>query len=211
MSKIKATVDFSGYTNSSICPTAQTIHDKMVAAAGTFTTPPILMPAFQTLITTCQTKLAAKASRSTSDVIAFNIARHDLETALADLGAYVNLVAKGDQTTIDASGFPSYDTARTIDTTPPAAPTDVNVRQGDLSGSYIARYHPDRTRSINEVQQCTGDPNVEANWVHMGMFSGGKATVSGIIPGTTVWVRIRTVGLKGVMGAWSDPAKIIVV
>jgi hypothetical protein len=26
----------------------------------------------------------------------------------------------------------------------------------------------------------------------LGMFSGGKATVSGIVPGTTVWVRVRT-------------------
>jgi hypothetical protein len=43
------------------------------------------------------------------------------------------------------------------------------------------------------------------------MFSGGKATVSGIAPGAMVWVRIRTAGLKGVMGAWSDPAKIMVV
>ena len=53
--------------------------------------------------------------------------------------------------------------------------------------------------------------SVAANWQHAGMFSGGKATVSGIVPGTTVWVRVRTAGLKGVMGAWSDPAKIIVV
>ena len=26
--------------------------------------------------------------------------------------------------------------------------------------------------------------------------------------GTLVWVRVRTVGLKGVMGAWSDPGQI---
>jgi hypothetical protein len=26
-----------------------------------------------------------------------------------------------------------------------------------------------------------------------------------------IWVRVRTVGLKGVMGAWSDPAKLMVV
>ena len=183
----------------------------MAAAAATFPTPPVLMPAFQTLIDTFNGKLAAKASRTTTDVIAFNIARHDLEGALADLGGYVNSVAKGDQVIIDASGFPSYDTARTVDTTPPAAPTDVTLRPGDLSGSFVARYHPDRTRSMNEVQTCTGDPNAEANWTHAGMFSGGKATVGGITPGTALWVRIRTAGLKGVMGAWSDPAKIIVV
>jgi hypothetical protein len=26
-----------------------------------------------------------------------------------------------------------------------------------------------------------------------------------------IWVRVRTGGLRGVMGAWSDPAKIMVV
>jgi hypothetical protein len=31
------------------------------------------------------------------------------------------------------------------------------------------------------------------------------------MPGTVIWVRVRTVGLKGVMGTWSDPAKIMVV
>jgi hypothetical protein len=34
---------------------------------------------------------------------------------------------------------------------------------------------------------------------------------SGITPGTNVWLRVRTAGLKGVMGAWSDPAKMMVV
>jgi hypothetical protein len=44
-----------------------------------------------------------------------------------------------------------------------------------------------------------------------GMFSGGKALLGGITPGTVVWVRIRTAGIKGVMGAWSDPARLMVV
>lgn len=85
------------------------------------------------------------------------------------------------------------------------------MRQGDLSGSLTARYRPARTPSLNEVQTCAGDPNVEANWRPAGMFSGGKATVSGIVLGTVVWLRARTAGLKGAMGAWSDPAKIMVV
>jgi hypothetical protein len=29
--------------------------------------------------------------------------------------------------------------------------------------------------------------------------------------GATLRVRVRTAGLKGVMGAWSDPAKLLVV
>jgi hypothetical protein len=31
------------------------------------------------------------------------------------------------------------------------------------------------------------------------------------VPGTTLGVRVRTAGIRGVMGAWSDPAKIMVV
>jgi hypothetical protein len=87
----------------------------------------------------------------------------------------------------------------------------LRLRQGDLSGSAIARYQASRSNSINQVQTCIGDPNVEANWKDAGMFSGGKATIRGITPGTTVWVRVRTAGLKGIMGAWSAPAKIMVV
>jgi hypothetical protein len=64
--------------------------------------------------------------------------------------------------------------------------------------------------------------------------NGDKATLSGLIrllpqsnplgqvyvalvprapfpPGAVIWVRVRTVGLKGVMSAWSDPAKLMVV
>ena len=32
-----------------------------------------------------------------------------------------------------------------------------------------------------------------------------------LTPGWTLWVRVRTVGLKAIMGAWSDPAKIFVI
>ena len=50
-----------------------------------------------------------------------------------------------------------------------------------------------------------------ANGTTIGMFSGGKATLPGFTPGTTIWVRARTAGLRGVVSAWSDPAKMIVV
>ena len=75
----------------------------------------------------------------------------------------------------------------------------------------MVRYRPDRQHSINEVQTNTGDPNSEGDWKPAGLFSGGKANLGGFTPGATIWVRVRTVGLKGVLGAWSDPAKIMVV
>ena len=211
MSKVKAIIDFSGYAGPALGPVAQTIHDQTTAHAAAFPAPPVTMPALQTLITTFLAKLTAKASRATADTIAFNVARHAIEVVLGDLGGYVNQVAKGDPAIVVLSGFPSYETGHPADAGPPAGPANVVLRQGDLSGEFVARYRPARSHSMNEVQTCTGDPNVEANWVHKGMFSGGKATIGGIAPGTTVWARIRTAGLHGVMGSWSDPAKLIVV
>jgi hypothetical protein len=46
----KAIIDFSGYTGAELIPAARNIHDKMTAAAATFTTPPVTMANFQTTI-----------------------------------------------------------------------------------------------------------------------------------------------------------------
>lgn len=211
MSNTKAIIDFSGYSAAELGPIAQTIHDQMDANAATFASPPVTMTALQTLVTTYDQKLVARASRATVDILAFNEARAELEDALAVLGNYVNGVAKGDPMIVEKSGFPSYDTSKTVDTSPPEAPSDLRLRHGDLSGTIIARYRPDRHPNTNEVQTNTGDPNTEADWHPKGMFQGGRAELSGLTPGVVVWVRVRTVGLRGVMGAWSDPAQIRVL
>lgn len=207
----KAIIDFTGYTGPELLPTSNTIHGKMLLAATTFDEPPTAMPTFKILIDNFETALTNKSSGAYADTIAFNMARAALEEALGGLGNYVNTKAKGDPAIVALSGFPSYETGRTANTAPPPAPSDVVLRQGDVSGTAVARFRPGRQPSVNEVQTCTGDPNVEANWKTVGLFSGGKANLNGFTPGSTVWIRIRTCGIRGVMGAWSDPAKIMVV
>ena len=212
MSNIKAIIDFSGYTAAELGPASHSIHDKMTLNAATFTTPAITMAALQTLTDDYDAKLIARASKASSDLLAFTAVREELEVALGVLGHYVNGIAKGDAVIVDQSGFPSYDTARnTPDTSPPEAPVDLRLRHGDLSGTVVARYKPDRQPSTNEVQTNTGDPNTETDWHQKGFFQSGKAEMNSFTPGTVVWVRVRTVGLKGVMGSWSDPAQIRVL
>jgi len=208
MNKTKAFIDFTGYAAADLAPVAQNIHDEMTANAATFATPSVTMTALQTLIDDFNTKLAAKASRATADIIVFNVARQELEEALADLGNYVNGIAKGDPMIVVKSGFPSYETNQPPLAGAPPAPTNLRVRHGDVSGEVVARYRPFRHPSMNEVQKCIGDPALEANWVHAGTFSNGKATISGITPGVVVWVRVRTFGTKGAVSDWSDPAQI---
>ena len=211
MNKTKAIINFDGYAAADLAPVAQTIHDQMTANAATFATPPVTMAALQTLLATFTTKLAAKASRATADILAFNAARDELETALGDLGNYVNGLAKGDAIIVEKSGIPSYTARQSGPPGVPAAPSDLRLRHGDVPGAIVARYRPDRERSMNEVQKCTGDPAIEANWQPVGIFSGGKAIIDGTLPGQLLWLRVRTCGTGGQMGAWSDPAQIRVV
>jgi hypothetical protein len=182
--------------------------DGLTENAATFPNLPVTLVTLGAQIDTYDEKLAARVGRAKVDIIAFNEAREVLEDTLTRLGNYVNIVANGDPVIVEQSGFPSYDTSRTPDTSPPAAPMNLRLRPGDLSGSFVARYKPERSPSVNEVQTCTGDPNLEADWHTKGLFHGGKAELAGFTPGTVVWVRVRTVGLKGVMGAWSDPGQI---
>jgi len=211
MNNIKAIINFEGYSATELDPIAQVIHNKVTLNAASFVDPPFTMVSLQTLITSYDQKLVTRASRAKADIIAFNEVREELEDKLGMLGNYINGVANGDPMIVDKSGFPSYDTARVQDTTPPGAPTNLRVRHGEVSGGIVLRYKPDRSPSTNEVQANMGDPNNAAAWQTKGMFQGGRAELDEFTPGTLVWLRVRTVGLKGVMGAWSDPAQIRVV
>ena len=207
----KAIIDFSGYTGDALLPAAQTTHDQLNLNVATFPEPPTTLAALTTLILNYGEALAKKASRARADFIAFEVARLNLESALGDNGAYVNIVAKGDPMIVSKSGYPSYEPKFSPDYSAPGAPANVALRQGTVSGSIVCRFQPERRRMPNEAWTCTTDPNVEANWKAAGIFNRGKATLMNFDPGTTVWVRFRTIGLNGIDGAWSDPAKIMVV
>ncbi|MEO6750943.1 MAG: hypothetical protein ABIP85_04120 [Chthoniobacteraceae bacterium] len=213
----KATIDFTSYTAPELIPVAQTIHDQMAVNAASFPSPSPTVAALLTDLTTYQQKLAARASNATADVLAFQAARAVLEGALHDLGIYVNFIAKGDAATVQKSGYPSYSTGTGTGTgtvpgpsTIPAAPADLKLRLGALSGSIIARFKPDRPSSFNVAWTTTGNPTEEAGWHAASQGTGGKITISGLTPATILWVRVATVGAGGQLGAWSDPAKIVV-
>lgn len=105
MNNVKAIVDFSGYAAADLAAPAQMIHDKMLANATTFPTPPVTMAALQTSITDYLAKLTARESGAKSDTVAFNVARNELESDLADNGGYVNTVAKESLVNVDLSGY----------------------------------------------------------------------------------------------------------
>ena len=153
--KMKAVIDYSNYADGDLPGVAQRIHDMMTANAATFATPAVTMTDLAALISTYNTAFGAKASHATLDTQNFNDARTALEDALGQLGNYVNLKANGDAGIVGQSGCPSYDTVHTPpDTSPPAAPTNLRLKQATLSGSFGVLYKPSRSPSVVLAHWC---------------------------------------------------------
>lgn len=211
MNTMKAVTDFTRHLAADMAMVAGRIHEGMSTHAATFPGPSVSMAELGALVEDYKAKLSARASRAAADVLALKVARVALNSALGKLGGYVNGVAQGDPGIVGQSGFPSYSTSRTPDLSAPAAPQNLRLKHAGPIGSIQARYRAARRPSMNEVQVCTGNPNEEAAWRTAGMFQGQKVTLTGLTPGTIVWVRVRTAGLRGKMGSWSDPAEIMVI
>jgi hypothetical protein len=212
MAYAKAVVDFSKYQDGDLAGPSNSIHGLMLGTnAATFVSPPFTAAAFLALITAWIAALGESLKGGKDRTTTKNNARTALEDALFRLGTFVNLIANGDQAIIDLSGFPSYTTAH-VQSTGGVTFIPLNVRwtDGTVGGEKILRWKGDGTGAMYEVQTCTSDPNVEANWTYKGSFSGGKAVLGGMPVSTIVWGRVRKIGTGGEVGDWSDPAQALV-
>ena len=210
MAYAKAVVDFSKYPDGGLTGPSKEIQDKMlVKNIASFTGATFTAAAFLALIDAWVSALGESLKGGSDRTTLKNNARTALEEALFELGTFVNLKAKGDQATIDLSGFPSYTTDRVQSTGGVTfIPANVRWEDGTVAGQAILRWKGDGTRSTYEVHTCVGDPNVAANWTDRGSFTGGKAVLDGFTPGTVIWGRVRKIGTGGEVGDWSDPAQI---
>lgn len=210
MSYAKAVVDFSREQDGDLPQVASAVAGLMLGTnAATFPAAPYTQAAFNTLIGEYTGALGEAMKGGTDRTNAKNAARAALEDALAQLASYVNLVAKGEQAIIDQSGFPSYTTDRVRSGGGVTfVPQNARWEAGTVSGQEILRWKGDGSRSMYEVQTCTSDPGVEANWTYRGSFSGGRAVLNGATPGTILWGRVRKIGNGGEVGGWSDPAQV---
>jgi hypothetical protein len=212
MAYAKAVVDFSKYQDGSLTGVSTNIKEKMlVTNVATFTGAPFTAAAFLAFIDAWISALADSLKGGTDRTTLKRNARTALESALSQLGTFVNLKAKGDQAIIDLSGCPSYITGHVQSTGGVTfIPQNVRWEDGTVPGQAILRWKGDGTHAMYEGHTCTGDPSVPANWTDRGSFTGGKAVLEGFTPGTIIWGRVRKIGTGGEVGDWSDPAQFLV-
>jgi len=141
-----------------------------------------------------------------------NECRAVLTAMLKNTASYCELVAQGDISKLESSGYDlRRETTHTNSYDPLPAPSDFRLTQGAFSGTIDVNISRLIGSASYEVQTTQLDPTVEANWTHaLWSSTASHIQLTDLIPGQSYWIRIRGIGSNGV-GLWTDPLHIIVV
>ena len=177
-----------------------------------FATPSPTMAAYGTLIATAQTKVTAAdaaAKAASAAILDRDNALAALMASAGTLGSYVQETTLGDPVKIALANMAVKGTP-----TPGGQLGQVqhlSVTAGDTVGSLDYMWDGLRGRSTFELQTCTGDPTVEANWKFAASCRGSRKSLKGQVSGTRVYGRVRAVAPKEEHnGDWSEMVSKIV-
>lgn len=125
--------------------------------------------------------------------------------SLKDWARAVQTKTGGDKSAIELLGF---------QTVAPRQPSDMSqvlelsLTEGDNQGEIDAQWKPVHRAKSYEIEIAT-DPNDPTSWKKFDVSAKSKFTLSGLMSGERIWVRVRAVGANN-KGGWSDPAMKIV-
>ncbi len=111
---------------------------------------------------------------------------------------------------LERFGVPA-EKVRRSNTTVLTSPFDPRVVHGKNSGEMELKVRTVKGSKSYDISCCIGDPSIEANWRHCG--TGTKAMhllVTGLIPGTVYWFKVRAVGPTG-YGPWSQIVSLMCI
>lgn len=86
----------------------------------------------------------------------------------------------------------------------PSAPQALAATAGDHDGAIDLSWEP-VADAKSYVEEKSPDPPTPTSWLHAGVSTKSKMTISGLTSGTRYWFRVAAVGTSGQSG-WGDPA-----
>lgn len=203
MAKVKLAL--AEKTDDDVIALTSTIVTSMTGNAN-FTTPNPPLATLTTSKTALQTKInaynAALASADTlkADRDAASIALRNL---LTQEGAYVDNITGGDKIKIESSGMDTRSESAPI---PMTRVLELELSEGDHSGTIQIFWKPIRGAKSYEIQINLVNPDTEASWAFKQVATASSDTLESLTPGQRIWARVRAIGGAGDKGAWSDPA-----
>ena len=134
-------------------------------------------------------------------------ARTDLKTLIVDLKTdvymlrdYVQDQADGDESKIHSAGMQIVGERQPVGPMP--AVQNLKVMISDMSGTLDAEWQTVAGSLVYLIETAL---NPEGTWTQATACSRSRCTITGLVPGTKYWVRVRAVGAAG-LGPYSDVA-----
>jgi hypothetical protein len=154
---------------------------------------------------------AAKTGDS-SKMSARDDARDLLTGMFKKLAPYLELIADGSVTKLQTTGYDlRHDIVQSDPTDPLAAPSNFTFTRGDASGTLVASAGNLPGAGSFNLEICTGDPAVEANWQSKGTFLHcSKIITNGYTPGKIYYGRLCGIGTNG-PGVWAVSEGVMAV
>jgi hypothetical protein len=160
--------------------------------------------------TAYQSAYNAGMSKDMGKVAAREAARSALTVILKKIAPYLEIVAGGNVTMLQTTGYDLRQDATHNGAAMLPAPFGFKVARGMMSGSLAASATPVPGAGSYLLQLTTGDPTLPASW------SGGQVfmhcthmEVTGQTPGAKLSLRLCAVGTNG-QGPWTDAVMIFV-
>lgn len=191
MKKNRVKFDYSRLTDSELLAFSQAIIIAMTNSATFFPSPNPTVASLTTAVADYGTVLSIAATREKAAVTTKNEKKEIVVLMLADMAAYVNNVASGDESKLVASGF---DLVKQAETNPPIdIPKNLLVEPGLNSGEMAL--------SIDKVQgalsynfQITPDPLTPESVWETQSSSRRKYLFQSLEVGKTYWFRVAAIG-----------------
>ncbi len=130
------------------------------------------------------------------------IRQKELLNLISSLAGYVQSTSEGDEAIILSSGFSVRKTPQPVG--PVTAPKDLEVEQGTVTNSLLARWKS-VTGGVAYVVEISSDASPEDKTFNpIGVTTKGRFQVDNLNSGEKYWIRVAAIGKEGV-GPFSDP------
>lgn len=139
-------------------------------------------------------------------------ARDTLTAMLKKLAPYLELIADGDVSKLQTTGYDlRHDIVQGNSSNPLPAPTNFTFERGDVSGTMVASADSLPGAGSYILQLCTGDPAVEANWsTRTTSLHCSNILTDGYTPGKIYYARLCGIGTNG-PGVWAVSPGVMAV
>ena len=129
-----------------------------------------------------------------------------LDRIVSQEAGYVYAVSGGDEAIVQSAGMDVRAAPGTVAI--PAPPQALSATAGDHDGQMDLSWDP-QIGAATYVLETSPDPPTATSWNHAGVSTRSTFTLTGLLSGSRIWMRVAAVNPAGQSG-WSDPATKIV-